>query len=314
MRRAMAQRKGGLDTKFFRVDPCGFIENAIKEFVRTSPLNRLTAFNNEHIVTEPIVAFANGDDRIFQDYKTVVGEFHLTPRELLEKYIAGKKWRFSTTKRINHISVISWALPLTKKTRLMERAAPLGGSPRYNHSRWIGIKFYENLEQYIAALLEVLRSNAVAPTQSKFFEIKEMPGGWLAANWSERHVAYASGLGTFGLNGLIITSRGCAVYLGSIVCDIALTPTPRHTDRVANCPFYQNGSCGNCIERCPGSAISEEGRSNIKCLKNLRDEQWIKVKNLGLDKELIGPAPSCGQCSIGLPCEEKIPSLSSRTS
>jgi epoxyqueuosine reductase QueG len=133
----------------------------------------------------------------------------------------------------------------------------------------------------------------------------------LAANWSERHVAYASGLGTFGLNGLIITSSGCAVYLGSVVCDKALTPTPRDPNEVANCPFFYDGSCGNCIDHCPGSAISKEGRSNITCLKNLRDEQWIKVKNLGLDKELVGPAPSCGQCSIGLPCEEKIPPLAS---
>jgi len=307
----MSRRKGELDTEFFQVDPCRFIENAIKEFVRTSPLNHLTAYNNERIVSEPIVAFANGDDGIFQDFKTIVGEFHLTPREILEKYVTGKNWRFSPTKNINDVSVISWALPLNKKTRSMERAAPLGGSPRYNHSRWIGIKFYENLEHYVAALLEVLRTNAVAPTQSKFFEIKEMPGGWLAANWSERHVAYASGLGTFGLNGLIITSRGCAVYLGSVVCDKALTPTPRYPNEVANCPFFYDGSCGNCIDHCPGSAISKEGRSNIKCLKNLRDEQWIKVKNLGLDKELVGPAPSCGQCSIGLPCEEKIPPLAS---
>jgi epoxyqueuosine reductase len=308
----MAQRKGGLDTELFQVDPCRFIENAIKEFVRISPLNHLTAYNNERIVAEPVVAFADGDDRIFQDFKTIIGEFHLTPREILEKYVAGKNWRFSPTKNINHVSVISWALPLNQKTRLMERSAPLGGSPRYNHSRWIGVKFYEHLEQYVAALLEVLRINAVAPTQSKFFEIKEMPGGWLAANWSERHVAYASGLGTFGLNGLIITSRGCAVYLGSVVCDKALTPTPRHPNQVANCPFYHDGSCGNCIERCPGSAISKEGRSNIKCLKNLRDQQWIEVKKIGLDKELVGPAPSCGQCSIGLPCEGKIPSLASK--
>jgi len=307
----MAQRQGRLDTGLFRENPCRFIENAIKEFVRTSPLNHLTAYSNEPIVDEPIVAFADGDDPVFQDLKTIVGAFHLTPREILEKYVAGKNWRFSPTKSIRHVSVISWALPLTKKTRRTERTAPLGGSPRYNHSRWIGVKFYENLEQYVAALLEVLRINALAPTQSRFFEIKEMPGGWLAANWSERHAAYASGLGTFGLNGLIITSRGCAVYLGSVVCDKALTPTPRNPNHLANCPFYHDGSCGHCIGHCPGSAISREGRSNIQCLKNLRDEQWIRVMNLGLDKELIGPAPSCGQCSVGLPCEEKIPSLTS---
>jgi epoxyqueuosine reductase QueG len=230
----------------------------------------------------------------------------------MEKYVASKRWQFGVTGSIDNIGVISWALPLTQETRLSERNAPFGGSARYNHTRWIGIKLYENLSQYVASLLEVLGCNAVAPTQSRLFEVNEMPGGWMAANWSERHIAYASGLGTFGLNGLMITSRGCAVYLDSVVCDRALTPTPRNASPVANCPFYQDGSCGLCIERCTASAISKEGRSNITCLKNLRDEQASKVRSLGLDKDLVGPAPACGRCSTGVPCEDRIPSSASR--
>jgi epoxyqueuosine reductase len=303
----MTQPDGKLDIEMFQSDPCRVLENAIKEYVRTSPLNHLTAFNNLPIVDEPLVAFADGDDPVFQDFKTVIGEFHLTPREIIEKYVGSKRWQFGVAGSMNDIGVVSWALPLSYETRASERSSPCGGSPRYNHSRWIGIRLYESLEQYVASLLEVLRCNAVAPTQSKLFEIKEMPGGWLAANWSERHVAYATGLGTFGLNGLMITSHGCAVYLGSVVCDRALTPTPRSGSHVANCPFYQDGSCGQCIKRCTGSAISREGRSNTACLKNLRDEQAGKVRSLGLDKDLVGPAPACGRCSTGLPCEDRIP-------
>jgi hypothetical protein len=303
----MTQRSGELDTGLFQADPCRFLENAIKEYVRMSPLNHLTAFDNSPIVDEPVVAFADGDDAIFHELKTVIGEFHMTPRELLEKYVTGKNWRFGATSRVDKIGVVSWALPIAHETRLAERSAPFGGSRRYNHARWIGIRLYENVEKYVASLLEVLGCHAVAPTQSRLFEIKEMPGDWRAANWSERHVAYASGLGTFGLNGLIITSRGCAVYLGSVVFDRALTPTPRHASRVGHCPFYDDGSCGLCIERCTGSAISEEGRSNIACLKNLREDQAGKMISLGLDKGLIGPAPACGRCSTGLPCESRIP-------
>ncbi len=312
MTKTKISNKSGLNTELFRLNPCKFLEDAIKKYVRASTLNHLTAFDNEPIVDEPIVAFANGDDGIFQDFKSIIGEFHLTPREVMEKYIASKNWRFGNRHKIDNIGIVSWALPLTKKTRLMERKAPLGGSPRYNHSRWIGIRLYESVEQYVASLLEILRCHAIAPTGSRFFEIKKMPGDWMAANWSERHVAYACGLGTFGLSGLMITSRGSAVYLGSVVCDRALTPTPRNPNPLANCLFHHDGSCGQCIEHCPGSAITKEGRSNITCLKNLRDEQTIKVKNLGLDKGLIGPAPSCGQCSIGVPCEDRIPLLNSK--
>ena len=215
-----------LNTGLFRADPCRFLENAIKDYVRTSPLNHLTAFENEPIVDEPIVAFGDGDDPIFQDFKTIIGEFHLTPREILEKYVAAKNWRFGPANSIDNIGIVAWALPLTKKTCRMERKVPLGGSPRYNHSRWIGIRLYESVEQYVASLLEVLQCHAVAPTRSKFFEIKQMTGNWMAANWSERHVAYASGLGTFGLNGLMITPRGCAVYLvATSVADTDTKPT-----------------------------------------------------------------------------------------
>ena len=304
----MAPYGGQLDTELFQADPCRFLDNAIKEYVRTSPLNHLAAFDNAPIVDEPIVAFADGDDPIFQDLKTIIGEFHLTPREIMEKYTASKRWQFGAAGGIDRISVISWALPLTQETRLGERSSPFGGSPRYNHSRWIGIRLYESLSQYVAALLEVLGCNAVAPTESKLFEIKHMPGDWLAANWSERHVAYASGLGTFGLNGLMITAHGCAVYLGSVVCDRALAATPRNASPTANCLFYRGESCGRCIARCIGSAISEEGRSNSTCLANLRDRQADKVRSLGLDKGLIGPAPACGRCSTSVPCEDKIPS------
>ena len=227
----------------------------------------------------------------------------------MEKYVAGKRWRFGITGHTDRISVVSWALPLTREVRVPERTSPFGGSPRYNHARWIGIQLYENLEKYVASLLEVLRCNAVAPTQSRLFEIKEMPGEGLAANWSERHVAYACGLGTFGLNGLMITARGCAVYLGSVVFDRAVTPTSRAASHVANCPYYTDESCGLCIEHCIGSAISKEGRSNMECLRNLRDEQSNRVISHGLDKDLVGLAPSCGRCSTGLPCEDKIPPL-----
>jgi len=305
----MTEQSGELNVGLFRADPCRFIENAIKEYVRTTPLNHLTFFESSPIVDDPVVAFADGDDPIFRDLKAIIGEFHLTPREIMEKYIAGKRWRFGATSRVDKIGVVSWALPIARETRVGERSSPFGGSIRYNHTRWIGIKLYESVEQYVASILEVLGCNAVAPTQSKFFEINQMPGGWMAANWSERHVAYASGLGTFGLNGLMITSRGCAVYLGSVVCDRALTPTPRHSSHVANCPFYKDGSCGRCIERCTASAISSEGRSNIACLSNLRDEQGNKIVSLGLDKGLFGPAPACGRCSTGLPCEDRIPPL-----
>jgi epoxyqueuosine reductase len=44
-----------------------------------------------------------------------------------------------------------------------------------------------------------------------------------ASSWSERHAAYAAGLGTFGLCDGLITARGKAVRFGSIISKLLTT-------------------------------------------------------------------------------------------
>jgi hypothetical protein len=60
-----------------------------------------------------LVGFADSDDEIFQTYKSgeIIGEFHLTPREVLEKHIQQKEGE--TGKTPVDISVISYILPIT---------------------------------------------------------------------------------------------------------------------------------------------------------------------------------------------------------
>ena len=300
-------REGKLDIGLFEANPSLFLENAIKAYVATSPLNCLITFNNVPIFDEPVVVFANGDNALFQDLKAVIGDFHLTPREALERYIQAKRWRRGIKSNTENVSVISYALPIPYETRLSERGSTYGGSTRYNHTRWLGGIFQANLVHYVVSLLEIMGHNAVAPSGARFFEMKSTPEG-LMASWSERHIAYASGLGTFGLNGLMITTKGCAVYLSSVACDVALTPTPRTYEHyMANCLFYREGSCRRCLERCAGGAISEQGRSNIRCRENLGKDQPAMLNKLGLDKELIGLGPACGLCSTKVPCEDRIP-------
>jgi len=58
----------------------------------------------------------------------------------------------------------------------------------------------------VAGFLEDLGYVAVAPTLLPSFQyFREEKAGW-ASPWSERHVAYACGLGTFSLNDGFITS------------------------------------------------------------------------------------------------------------
>jgi epoxyqueuosine reductase len=304
----MVLPSGKLDMDLFRVNPNQVIENTINEYLRTTPLNHLSTFNNIPIFDKPVIVFGKGDNPLFNHLKTVIGEFHLTPLEVMEKYIKAKRWRYGTKNGLDNVSVISWAMPICGETRFYESQSDLGGSVRYNHTRWRGVPFAEHLATYVATLLEIMGYNALTPCFSKFFELREISGGWRVANWSERHIAYACGMGTFGLNGLLITPKGCAVYLFSVVCDAAFVPTPNpYTSHVANCLFYKDGSCRQCLERCISGAISEQGRSNATCAKHLGTRQHEMIISRGLDKDLLGPAPSCGRCSNGVPCEQRIP-------
>jgi epoxyqueuosine reductase len=296
------------DMELYKNNPNLFIENTLKAYVEASPLNHLPTFDNAPIFMEPVVVFGNGDDDIFKEYKTIIGDFHLTPREAMEKHLAAKRWRYGLKGKMENLSIISYALSYPLETRMGERESTYGGSKRYNHTRWRGGVFLDVMLDYMAALLEIMGYTAVAPTRSKFFETKQNPAGFLMANWSERHIAYACGMGTFGLHGLIISPVGSAIYLSSIVCDLELRPTPRkYQDHLEYCLFRRDGSCRKCLERCPAGAISDQGRSNIICRENLTRKQPEKLKELGVDKELLGPAPACGVCSTGVPCEERVP-------
>jgi hypothetical protein len=128
----MTIREASLDIELFKSNSCLFFENVIKEYVATSPINRLVDFDDAPIWGEPMVAFADGDDPIFHEFKTIIDEFHLTPREVLEKHIEAKQWNYDK-KALEHVSVISYVLPIPLETRDVERDSPYGGTRRINH-------------------------------------------------------------------------------------------------------------------------------------------------------------------------------------
>ena len=96
------------------------IEEEIKTFVRTSPLNRMPSTDNHKFFDEPLVQFADGDDPIFTEYKTIISPTHLTPREALA--ITFGKIPADTAA---HISVISWILPISEIIRKSNRRQKL---------------------------------------------------------------------------------------------------------------------------------------------------------------------------------------------
>lgn len=289
----------------FQADPCLFLEQEIKKYVAESAHNRFPAFNNEPIWDEPLVGFADGDDPLFQEYKRIIGDFHLTPREALAKHPQMETSR--PERQPKKASVISWVMPSTRQTRLSLRKETLVPSLRWNHTRWQGQDFIFELSRYLASLLEGLGHQAVVPDLLDSFEIRNLPNG-LASSWSQRHVAYVAGLGTFSLSDGFITPKGIAIRIGSVVCDAELTPTPRtYGNHLANCLFYRERSCQRCIERCPAEAISEQGHDKNRCREFLFNEQREKLKAMGREEGYIGRYLGCGLCQTKVPCEGRIP-------
>jgi epoxyqueuosine reductase len=288
----------------FDSDPKRFIERTINNFVRTSPANRLSSFNDQPIFEKPLIGFADGDNPLFVEFKKLVHEKHFTPREILMLHL--KETLKHEIAKIESVSVISFVLPIHKETRLSNAQEKEGPSLRWNHTRWHGQDFIIELSKYLVSLLESMGFSAVAPELSPFFEILPVPGGF-ASKWSHRHIAYAAGLGTFSLNDGFITSKGLAMRCGSVVTNLKLEPSTRpYPHHLSNCLFYAMGKCGKCIDRCPGGAISEKGHDKLKCFEILYKTQkpWLEGTH---GQGYIGKYAGCGLCQTGVPCENHIP-------
>ena len=138
---------------------------------------------------------------------------------------------------------------------------------------------------------------------SPHFKFVESPTVGYASNWSERHIAYACGLGAFGLSDGLITAKGKAMRVGSVITDLPLTPSQRiYPHHQAACLHFFDDSCMVCADRCPAGAISADGHDKQKCGAYLATViQPAKKDEYGV--QITG----CGLCQTKVPCELGIP-------
>jgi len=273
-----------------------FIKKQIIEFTRNSPLNSMPDNPNQIIFDEPLIKYADSEDDLFIRYKKIIAIVHMTPREAL-----AAAYNIKPESLPERLSVISWILPIAEKIRKSNRKERLKPSRLWSYTRWYGEKFNEALREHVVKVLNEKGYKAAAPgIGSHFKQFNNDKGPY--SNWSERHVAYVAGLGTFSLSDGFITEKGIAHRCGSVVTDLTLPPSKRVANNpYANCTFYLNGGCRACIARCPARAITETGHDKIKCLEFQRREfaglrENLKVGNTG-----------CGLCQTKVPCEFKNP-------
>ena len=247
----------------------------------------------------PLVGFANGADPLFARIKEDIGaDFYWTPHEAFALAFAGD------VPPAGELTVIAWILPQTAATRAAHKACRDLPDIAWSRARHFGEKVNENLRRFVVGELAGEGIRAVAPTLLPAWDRHISPRFGFASNWSERHAAHVCGLGTFGLSDGLITARGKAVRVGSVVAHTVLPPTPRtYATHNAWCLAASGRVCRACAKRCPAGAIGPEGHDKVKCKDYIRGvtAPYVEENQLGFRVN------SCGLCQVGVPCEARNP-------
>ena len=292
------------DNVVFLKNPDRVIEQLIKNFAQTSQLNRRAPLDHGIYWEEPLVGFASGNDPLFSEYGTTIGSFHLNPREIISAALK-EKGRSLLLSETEQISVIAWILPAAEDIRKSNRKEERFPSKLWTYARDFGEAFNNALRNHVVGYLEDMGYVTVAPlllSSYRFF--RDEKAGWSSV-WSERHAAFACGLGTFSLNDGFITPKGMAIRIGSVVTLLKLTPSDKkYQHPKENCLVFRDEKCGKCIPRCPACAITEKGHDKDICSEYINSE-LMKAKQL--EYGLSNPRSACGLCQTGVPCEFSIP-------
>ena len=277
-----------------------WIEVRIKSFVEESPDNRLGLPSGERAFDQPLVAFASGDDPNFAENKRRIGEVLWTPPEACALALPQ-----APAAEAGELTVIAWVLPQTEATKRENAAREVYPSERWARARGPGEQFNDILRRLVVHELTQAGIPAAAPVLLPDWSMEESSRYGFASRWSERHAAYAAGLGTFGRCDGLITPKGKAVRVGSVTARVCLPPTPRpYEDHHAYCLFYSQGACRECVDRCPVNALSPQGHDKKTCRAHTHGTARKYVEqNYGL------PTDCCGLCQVNVPCSSGIPAI-----
>jgi epoxyqueuosine reductase QueG len=278
-----------------------WIKDWVQSFIAKSPLNTMQNKAGEPAWEDALIGFASGADQIWQQYKEYIGAFHWTPWEVYNQHHPDKP------AKPEELTIVSWVLPQRERVRKSNRRAKKYPSEEWARIRIYGEAFNVALRRHMVKRLKEAKHAAVAPMLVDNWTIVKSKRFSYASSWSERHAAHAAGLGTFGLCDGLITAKGKAMRVGSVVAKISIEPTPRpYANHQAYCLFFADGTCGKCIDRCPVRAITEAGHDKERCRQHLnRSREYVK-------KTYKFEGYGCGLCQVGVPCEAGIPVKAAR--
>ncbi len=260
-----------------------FIAEYVADFVAVNEVKQETEYRL------PVVGFASAGDPLFERLREVVGPSHYLPRDLLEdastvisiflpfaERVIKSNYGRETTSR-------EWAVAYAETNLLLDR---------------LSFDLADALKGLGYSALGIATTHHLAHAGKDKYSVEE-----LTSNWSQRHVGYICGVGKFGVNNLLITVRGCAGRMGSLLTSAKIAPTPRDGGE-EYCLVKRGVACSKCIERCPVNALAVGAVFNrVGCMDYLVGQRKYQERVYGLKEG----TQTCGKCSTNIPCENRIP-------
>lgn len=217
----------------------------------------------------PLVRFADAAAPLYAQLKELVSPTHLLPEDILPGatvvvlyFLPFEEW-IGCANEGGSAPAVEWAVA-------------------YNETNTM----FPQLNEHLITVIEGLGYQAAQPDGSRSGTLSSER---IYSDWSMRHMAVMAGLGTFGLNNLLITENGCCGRMSSVVCNLPVTPDGSLPEEA--CLHKRTGGCGACIRNCPTGALSEHDAFR-------RRDCWAHLQSF---KGTVG-ATACGKCITGLPC------------
>lgn len=224
---------------------------------------------------EPVIKYADAADPLFDKLKEAVSEDHLLPEDILP----GAK------------TVIAYFIPFS------EQIVNSNIDGKYSSEQWATA--YVETNQLIAEINQHLKKKLAEKNYkaSLIAATNNFDKERLLSDWSHRHAAYIAGVGTFGINNMLITEKGCAGRVGTLVTNLELEASSR--DEKENCLNKAGFNCSRCVDRCVNGSLQEDSFDRHKCYELLLENDKLRMESKLTDV--------CGKCCVDLPCSFTAP-------
>ncbi len=222
---------------------------------------------------EPLISFCSADD---VDRLDRIIDGHSSPYEFLG----------------SARSVIVYFIPFSERV-VMSNVGGFRSSRLWAKSYVVTNMLINRINEFVKRKLESLGFKTVGMPPTHNFDERR-----LISSWSHKHIAYLSGLGTFGVHTMIITEKGCCGRLGSVVTEAEFDYGHPMDEEL--CLYKRGIDCLECVKRCRFGALSEFGLDRRICYEVLLD-------NDRYHSDIRWMTDVCGKCCCGVPCDVRAP-------